>query len=100
MMINKEFFQSKKFKLLLFGATTFLFLIYLIFISDSNLLKHKELDRKIDNLEKSITETKNKIENNYSYDQLKNDSCKLEQYGREKLNMQKADEDVFIVVYE
>lgn len=100
MRINKEFFQSKKFKLLLFGATTFLFLIYLIFISDSNLLKHKELDKKIDNLEKSITETKNKIENNYSYDQLKNDSCKLEQYGREKLNMQKADEDVFIVVYE
>lgn len=100
MPVNKEFFQSKKFKLLLFGATTLLFLLYIIFISDSNLLKHKELDKKIDNLEKSITETKNKIENNYSYDQLKSDSSKLEQYGREKLNMQKADEDVFIVVYE
>ncbi|MCQ2265446.1 MAG: septum formation initiator family protein [Bacteroidales bacterium] len=100
MQVNKEFFQSKKFKLILFGTTTLLFLLYIIFISDSNLLKHKELDRKIDNLEKSITETKNKIENNYSYDQLKSDSSKLEQYGREKLNMQKTDEDVFIVVYE
>lgn len=100
MQVNKEFFQSKKFKLILFGTTTLLFLLYIIFISDSNLLKHKELDKKINNLEKSITETKNKIENNYSYDQLKSDSSKLEQYGREKLNMQKTDEDVFIVVYE
>ena len=77
-----------------------LFLFYMIFFSDNNLSKRRELDKKIDNLEKSITETKNKIENNYSYDQLKKDSSKLEQYGREKLNMQKADEDVFIVVYE
>lgn len=98
--MRKEFFQGKWFWLSLFGATTIIFLLYMVFFSDNNLRKRRELDKKIDNLEKSITDTKNKIENNYSYEQLKNDSNRLEQYGREKLNMQKKDEDVFVVVYE
>ena len=98
--MKKNIFQGKIFWLILFGVTTILFILYMIFFSDNNLSKRRELDKKIDNLEKSITDTKNKIENNYSYDQLKSDSSKLEQYGREKLNMQKKDEDVFIVVYE
>lgn len=98
--MKKEIFQGKFFWLTLFGVTIILFLLYIIFFSDNNLQKRRELDKKIDNLEKSITDTKNKIENNYSYDQLKKDSSKLEQYGRENLNMQKKDEDVFIVVYE
>ena len=98
--MKKEIFQGKIFWLILFGVTIILFILYLVFFSDNNLRKRRELDKKIENLEKSITDTKNKIENNYSYDQLKKDSSKLEQYGRENLNMQKNDEDVFIVVYE
>ena len=98
--MNKNIFQGKTFWLILFGVTTILFILYMVFFSDNNLSKRRELDKKIDNLEKSITDTKNKIENNYSYEQLKSDSSKLEQYGREKLNMQKKDEDVFIIVYE
>ncbi|MBR4536345.1 MAG: septum formation initiator family protein [Bacteroidales bacterium] len=98
--MNKNILQGKTFWLILFGVTTVLFILYMVFFSDNNLGKRRELDKKIENLEKSITDTKNKIENNYSYDQLKNDSSKLEQYGREKLNMQKKDEDVFIIVYE
>ena len=98
--MKKNIFQGKIFWLILFGVTTILFILYMIFFSDNNLSKRRELDKKIDNLEKSITDTKNKIENNYSYEQLQSDSSKLEQYGREKLNMQKKDEDVFIVVYE
>jgi Septum formation initiator. len=98
--MKKNIFQGTTFWLILFGVTTILFVLYMVFFSDNNLSKRRELDKKIDNLEKSITDTKNKIENNYSYDQLKSDSSKLEQYGREKLNMQKKDEDVFIIVYE
>ena len=98
--MKKIIFQGKTFWLILFGVTTIQFILYMIFFSDNNLSKRRELNKKIDNLEKSITDTKNKIENNYSYEQLKSDSNKLEQYGREKLNMQKKDEDVFIIVYE
>ena len=98
--MKKEIFQGKIFWLTLFGVTIILFILYLVFFSDNNLRKRRELDKKLDNLEKSITDTKNKIDNNYSYDQLRTDSGKLEQYGRENLNMQKKDEDVFIIVYE
>lgn len=98
--MKKNIFQGTTFWLILFGVTTILFVLYMVFFSDNNLSKRRELNKKIDNLEKSITDTKNKIENNYSYEQLKSDSNKLEQYGREKLNMQKKDEDVFIIVYE
>ena len=98
--MKNEIFQGKIFWLTLFGVTIILFILYLVFFSDNNLRKRRELDKKIDNLEKSITDTKNKIDNNYSYDQLRTDSGKLEQYGRENLNMQKKDEDVFIIVYE
>jgi cell division protein FtsB len=98
--MKRDLFHGRTFWLILFGATTILFILYIVIFSDNNLRKRRELDKKIKNLEKSITDTKNKIENNYSYDQLRSDSNKLEQYGRENLNMQKADEDVFIVVYE
>lgn len=92
--------SSKKFRILLFGITFVLFLLYIIFFSNNNLRKRRELNKKISNLEKSIIETKNTTRNNYSFEQLKEDSSKLEHYGRESLNMQKANEDVFIIVYE
>ncbi|MCQ2272163.1 MAG: septum formation initiator family protein [Bacteroidales bacterium] len=92
--------NKKKFWIILFAGTLAAFLIYFFFISDNNFKKHRELNKKIDNLEKSISETKNKIENNYSYEQLCQDSSKLEKYGRENLNMQKDNEDVFVIVYE
>lgn len=92
--------KSKKFWIILFAGTLAAFLIYFFFISDSNFRKHRQLNKKIDNLEKSISETKNKIENNYSYEQLSQDSGKLEKYGRENLNMQREGEDVFVIVYE
>ena len=98
--MDKNIFQGKIFWIILFGSTAILFILYMIFFSDNNLSKRHELNKKINNLEKSIADTKNKIENSYSYDQLKTDSNKLEQYGREKLNYQKSNEDVFIIVYE
>ena len=98
--MDKNIFQGKIFWIILFGSTAILFILYMIFFSDNNLSKRHELHKKINNLEKSIADTKNKIENRYSYDQLKTDSNKLEQYGREKLNYQKSNEDVFIIVYE
>ena len=98
--MDKNIFQGKIFWIILFGSTAILFILYMIFFSDNNLSKRHELNKKINNLEKSIADTTNKIENSYSYDQLKTDSNKLEQYGREKLNYQKSNEDVFIIVYE
>ena len=88
----------KKF-LIVYGITFFLFLLYIIFISDSNISKHIELSKKIKKLDENIIQTKNQINNEYSYQQLKNNPKLLHQYAREQMNMQKEDEDVFVIIY-
>jgi cell division protein FtsB len=52
-------------------------------------------------LDENIAKTKNQINNTYTFEQLEHDTAgKLEKYAREQLNLQKPDEDVFVVVYE
>ncbi len=88
-----------RFFAILYGVTVIVFLVY-FFFSNHTIKKHQELNRKIDNLEKKITYTKNQIGNIYTFDQLYADSNLLEKYVREHLNMHKANEDVFIIVHE
>lgn len=85
--------------LLIYGGTIVMFLLYIL-ISDHTLRKHRELNQKIDNLERKIENTKHQVGNVYSFEQLSADSTLLEKYAREQLNMHKSDEDVFILVYE
>ena len=80
--------------------TLVVFLCYFFFISDHNLKTHRQLHKKIENLEEKIVYTKNQIGNAYSFEQLNADSVLLEKYAREYLNMHKADEDVFILIHE
>ena len=89
-----------KFFTILYIVTFVLFLVYFFFISDHNLKTHKDLNRKITNLEEKITNTKNQVGNVYTYEQLMKDSVLLEKYGREQLNMHKPNEDVFVILYE
>ena len=84
----------------MYGGTALFFLLYILVISDNNLKKHIQLNRKINSLEESILQTKNRINNKYTYEELKNNDKLLEQYAREQLNMQKEGEDVFVIVYE
>ena len=84
----------------LYSVTAIAFLCYFFFISDHNSKTHHSLNRKIDNLEEKITHTKNQVGNIYTFDQLCKDSVLLEKYAREHLNMHRAEEDVFILVYE
>jgi len=93
--------KSKALKfLLVYSVTIVVFLVYFFFLTDHTPKTHRELNRKIDNLEKKITDTKNQIGNVYTFDQLNSDSVLLEQYAREQLNMHKEDEDIFILIYE
>lgn len=85
---------------LVYGATLLLFLGYFFFISDHNIKTHRELNKKIDNLQEKIIYTKNQVGNAYTFEQLYADSVLLEKYAREHLNMHKPDEDVFILIHE
>lgn len=89
-----------RFFAVLYSATAVLFLVYFLFLSNNTLKTHRELNRKIDNLENKITHTKNQVGNVHTFDEINSDSVLLEQYAREQLNMHKENEDVFILVHE
>ena len=89
-----------RFYAVLYSATAVLFLVYFLFLSNNTLKTHRELNRKIDNLENKITHTKNQVGNVHTFDEINSDSVLLEQYAREQLNMHKENEDVFILVHE
>ena len=89
-----------RFFAVLYGITAVLSLVYFLFLSNNTLKTHRELNRKIDNLENKITHTKNQVGNVHTFDEINSDSVLLEQYAREQLNMHKENEDVFILVHE
>lgn len=85
---------------LLYLGTLVVFMCYFFFFSNHSFKTHRELDRKIDNLEERITYTRNQIGNVYTFEQLNNDSLLLEKYAREHLNMHRENEDVFIMIHD
>jgi len=93
--------MNRKFVSIISVLTIVVFFVYLLFFSENNLYKHKELNLKIKQLDENIASTKNQINNTYTFEQLENDTAgKLEQYSREQLNLQRPNEDVYLVVYE
>ena len=93
--------MNRKSILITSGITVIVFLVYVLFFSENNVYKHRELNEKIKQLDENIIKTKNQINNTYTFEQLQDDTAgMLEKYAREQLNLQKADEDVFVVVYE
>jgi len=93
--------MNRKPLLIISGITLVVFLVYLLFLSENNVYKHQELNLKIKQLDENIIKTKNQINNTYTFEQLQDDTTgKLEKCVREQLNLQKVDEDVFVIVYE
>ena len=87
--------------LIISTITVFVFFAYLLFFSENNLKKHRELNVKIKQLDENIAAAKNQINNIYTFEQLESDTGGiLEKYAREQLQLQRANEDVFVVVYE
>ena len=92
--------MNRKFILIVSIITVVIFFVYLLFFSENNIHKHRELNLKIRQLDENIAKTKNQINNTYTFEQLENDTAgKLEQYAREQLNLQRPNEDVYVIVY-
>ncbi|MCL1850366.1 MAG: septum formation initiator family protein [Bacteroidetes bacterium] len=93
--------MNRKILLIISVATVIAFLVYLLFFSENNIYKHRELNLKIKQLDENIAKTKNQINNTYTFEQLENDTAgALEKYAREQLNLQRPNEDVFVILYE
>jgi cell division protein FtsB len=87
--------------LIISGTTLVVFFVYLLFFSENNIYKHRELNLKIKHLDENIANTKNQINNTYTFEQLDSDTSEiLEKYAREQLNLQKPNEEVYVVKHE
>ena len=85
--------------LIVYGITLVVFLVYICFLADYSFLKQHELKKKIKIMDNKITEINNTVSNTSSYEEIKQDPELLEKYAREQMNMQKEDEDVFIMIH-
>ena len=93
--------MNRKPLIIVSACTILLFLIFFLFFSENNIYKHRALNKKIRLLDEQIANTKNQINNTFTFEQLENDTAgKLEQYAREQMNLQRSNEDVYVVVYE
>lgn len=91
--------QRRWFFAVLYAATILAFAAYFVFFSENNAKTHRELNAKIASLRQRVAETRAQATNDYTYEQLCADSVLMERYAREKLNMHRPDEDVFVIVY-
>lgn len=91
-------FNLNKKWLIVYGITLLIFLVYICFLADYSLLKQHELKKKIQIMDNKINKINNTVSNTSSYEEISQDPKLLEKYAREQMNMQKEDEDVFIMI--
>jgi len=98
---KKNSVMNRKLIVIISVVTIVVFFVYLFFLSENNVYKHRELNKKIKQLDENIVKTKNQTNNTFTFEELEYDTAgKLEKYAREQLNLQRANEDVYVVVYE
>jgi len=77
-----------------------LFFVWMIFFDENSLINHWELDKEIDNLEKSNEYYRNQIEQDKEVIDNLNDPDSLEKYAREEYKMKKENEEIFLIEYD
>ncbi len=78
-----------------------LFLVFMLFISDSNLFTQVKLTRKLNKLEQEKRFYTDKIkEVEKDREELLSDKALLEKFAREKYLMKKESEDIYVIVEE
>ena len=77
-----------------------LFVIWMIFFDENSFINHWELDKEIDNLEKSNEYYRDQIEQDKKVIDNLNDPDSLEKYAREEYKMKKENEEIFLIEYD
>lgn len=98
----KKIKQSTIFKML---TNTFVLIfipyaIWMLFFDENSYLVHRQLNKEIKELDKSISNYKVKIEKDQNTIQKLKDSIELIRFAREKYYMKKPNEDVYIIEFD
>ena len=76
------------------------FLIWMTFIDNNSYLVHRKLDHEINDLERTISFYKKKIEEDKATIKNLKDSLQLERFAREKYLMKKDKEDIYLIEFD
>ena len=97
----KKLHENPWFKLLtnVYALIGLFFVIWMIFLDTNSLLIYLNLERKLSELERQkVTLERDIAADKKTLLQL-NDSIKLERYARERYNMKRKNEDVYLIEY-
>lgn len=75
------------------------FVIWMVFLDTNSLLIYLNLERKLTALEQQKANLERDIETDKKTLLQLNDSIELERYAREKYNMKRKNEDVYLIEY-
>jgi len=76
----------------------FLFLIWIVFLDENNLVAHRKNKLRLKELKEQRSFYREKIAaDKLKMEELRSGSGNLEKYAREQFNMSKPDEDLFLV---
>ena len=76
------------------------FLIWMFFFDENSYLAHKKFDKKIKDLEKTISFYQKKINEDKATIKKLQDSLELERFAREKYLMKKDNEEIFLIEFD
>lgn len=81
-----------------YSVTIIAFLVIIVLVDENSLVRRLSQKRQINALEEEIDMYRSQLEEGQALlDNLENDSMLLERIAREKYNMSRQDEDVFII---
>ena len=76
------------------------FIIWMLFFDENSYLTHRKFNNEINDLERTISFYKDKIEKDRATIKKLQDSLELERFAREKYLMKKDNEDIYIIEFD
>jgi cell division protein DivIC len=101
-MTLKQIRQNKLVKILSnkYVLILLVFIVWMLFFDENSYLTHRDLNKEIDKLEKSINYYSKEIAKDKKIINQLRDSNKLEKYGRETYFFKRDSEDVYIIEFD
>ena len=101
-MSFKELKENKIFKFFtnIFVLIVLVFAVWMTFFDENSYLVHREFNKEIDELEKTIKFYEDRINEDRATIKKLQDSLELERFAREKYLMKKKNEDIYLIEFD
>lgn len=101
-MSFKELKENKIFKFFtnIFVLIVLVFAVWMTFFDENSYLVHREFNKEIDEMEKTIKFYEDRIKEDKNTIKKLQDSLELERFAREKYLMKKKNEDIYLIEFD